>query len=330
MNLKPAMFTAVVAMVLGGCGGVQPEHQSSSEDDRLLSQSTEIINGTIDDGHPSVGLVFPSGCTGTLIGRRTVLTAAHCVDSQNQPGSFCSNGTCMDGTYAFHPNFNSNNFSNDVSVLRLASDFQAASGIRPSPIATSAPFAGLPINIVGFGCTQWGTSVGYGVKRQGWNEIDDVDSLNIKWDNASARICQGDSGGPAFWGNCLIGVHSHRLTSSGGSDDVATRVDVAYSWIRGSASDNSIRWCGQTICGDGYCDAGEDNLGCSIDCLPVCGNLVCETNEEVTCSSDCAVCGNGNCELPERGGSCDVDCGYCGDGICQYYNGEPWDCMDCM
>ena len=45
-----------------------------------------IVNGTTDSEHPAVGLLVlhltagTAQCTGTLVGKHTVLTAAHCVE----------------------------------------------------------------------------------------------------------------------------------------------------------------------------------------------------------------------------------------------------------
>ncbi|MCY1021298.1 S1 family peptidase [Pyxidicoccus sp. MSG2] len=314
----------MLAFALAGCDTAEQAPQVPGEDVALESSSSEIINGTVDNGHPSVGLVYPSGCTGTLIGRRTVITAAHCVDYQGQYGSFCSNSYCLSGTYTKHPNYDSGNYHNDIAVLKLSGDFQAMSGIVPTRIANTTPSNNSTVNIVGFGCTVWDTSTGYGIKRQGWNVIHDVDPLTIQWDNSSARLCQGDSGGPAFrGGDCQIGVHSHRQGWTGGHDDVATRVDATAGWVRSLAADTSILNCGQTVCGDGTCHPGENNLNCASDCQPVCGNWLCETNESSTCTIDCPVCGDGTCSDLEYG-MCEADCGYCGNGLCD--PGEEYSC----
>tara|TARA_Y100000310_G_scaffold118295_1_gene117153 strand:- start:1373 stop:2602 length:1230 start_codon:yes stop_codon:yes gene_type:complete len=140
--------------------------------------------------------------------------------------------------------------------------------------------------------------------------------------------------------------------------------------------DSCRKDCGSCprVCGDGTCDrletCGQDNccygekryvmrdpLNCGTcgnecnpketcqqgKCVQVCGNGVCESNEDCTlCYEDCpcgnyekcrfgsciTYCGNNICESDEDCSSCESDCGkcsFCGDGTCQI--GE--DCSSC-
>src|SRR6266446_4291386 len=49
-----------------------------------------LVNGTAESGDPWVGAVFTNtgSCTGTLVGRRTAITAAHCV-TDNGAATIC-------------------------------------------------------------------------------------------------------------------------------------------------------------------------------------------------------------------------------------------------
>jgi hypothetical protein len=89
------------------------------------------------------------------------------------------------------------------------------------------------------------------------------------------------------------------------------------------------------VCGNGTCEAGEDNATCPADCpataaVPACGDGVCDAGEDATtCPDDCrptppaAVCGNGQCESGEDSTTCPADCPappsspVCGDGTCE-------------
>ncbi|MBT4174107.1 hypothetical protein HOE07_00340, partial [archaeon] len=88
------------------------------------------------------------------------------------------------------------------------------------------------------------------------------------------------------------------------------------------------------ICGDGVCDSDED---CPEDCyVSVCGDGVCDSDED--CPTDCyvSVCGDGICDSNE---DCPTDCevtvpditGECGDGVCdkkENFNICPQDCKE--
>jgi hypothetical protein len=111
--------------------------------------------------------------------------------------------------------------------------------------------------------------------------------------------------------------------------------------------------CGGPVCGDGYCDAGEDDLNCPGDCgQPVCGDGACDVTEnEVDCPGDCGGggCGDGMCDFngsepvecpddccgdgycdPGEDAVCAQDCVVCGDGVCDFMGTEPTECpQDC-
>lgn len=95
------------------------------------------------------------------------------------------------------------------------------------------------------------------------------------------------------------------------------------------AAAGCARASGSTVCGNGAveggeeCDDGNDinGDGCSADCReePVCGNTICESNEdEQNCPDDCLNCPNpntcGGCgSLPNEPGD---SCGTCGIYVC--------------
>jgi hypothetical protein len=74
------------------------------------------------------------------------------------------------------------------------------------------------------------------------------------------------------------------------------------------------------VCGNGSCEAPEDNAACPADCPapppagPVCGNGMCEVPEtNGSCPADCPaapgpVCGNAACEAGETSDNCAADC----------------------
>jgi hypothetical protein len=195
-------------------------------DDLELGSSAEpIVNGVTTHAFPSVGNLLYSGggvpisddnqlpwCTGTLIGTRTFLTAAHCVDDRNitRYRVFFQNAGQFGVTrIAVHPDYAINSNA-DIAVLKLS---RAADGILPSAINTIANPStrgfGLAGTIVGFGDTLSGADEG-GIKRTGLVATADCSGVGSNTDlvcwrfetpgppGSDSNTCYGDSGGPIF------------------------------------------------------------------------------------------------------------------------------------
>ncbi len=143
-------------------------------------------------------------------------------------------------------------------------------------------------------------------------------------------------------------------------DMVMTEVWLKSGGLRGMDCRTDLCVCppserggGGAGCGDGCCRGyicEEDPWTCPNDCMPPCGNAICDPGETPeSCAEDCRTwaCGNGVCDRPfensdicptdcrrlaicgdcrctegESFRSCPNDCGYCGDGICSDCAGE--------
>ncbi|MBW2736223.1 MAG: trypsin-like serine protease [Deltaproteobacteria bacterium] len=218
-----------VASLLAACG---PSLEPAPE--AVGNTQQPIVNGTIDTGHPAVGLmVSPSSyCSGTLVGRRTVLTAAHCV---NGPAHFDLNGTLHEAaTIVTHPQYNSTTFEHDIALLLL----KTAPQVVPMRIRTSEVNLGSAMTLVGFGITAENATDGE-IKRLATNRVAWRSEnfygyfLSVgSWGNS----CSGDSGGPALVpsdkdsGELVFGVTSHVHNCA--IDGFSTRVDTHADWIR--------------------------------------------------------------------------------------------------
>lgn len=83
-------------------------------------------------------------------------------------------------------------------------------------------------------------------------------------------------------------------------------------------------------CGDGVCDAGEDEINCAVDCevTSYCGDGNCDADEdEFNCAADCYVveCGDGVCDDIEDPVDCPLDCAYL---VCDDYQIWLEGCFD--
>jgi hypothetical protein len=229
-----------------------------------------IVNGQTTSAYPAVGVLLlytdataatlDGACSGTLIGCRTFLTAAHCVCGNNarnaascgaagmvapdrmrvflqQAGMVRVAGVAVSPDYSF-------SVSGDVAVVTLA---EPVTGIAPTAVnMTHRPEAGTAGTIVGFGTTAnvQGSTNDSGIKRAG-PVTTGVCPSNIPSDayvcwefaGSGANSCEGDSGGPLLVdfgdGPVVAGVTSGGRNSACLSPDSSFDADVFVnrSWI---------------------------------------------------------------------------------------------------
>ena len=206
-------------------------------EDEVGQDGREIVNGTVTDEFPATGMLILGdspdegmiGCSVTLIGCDTVLTAAHCVCAGF--GADCPNGAPLEPLHVFfpsagffpvasvatHPSYNEY-IEHDAAVLRLATP---VTGVDPVPVASTPITPGTPAIIVGYGRTG-GEVYEYGIKRQGdvvttaCDEELGVNKLCWRFDGSAeasaSNVCHGDSGGSTYVvrdGRVeIVGVHS--------------------------------------------------------------------------------------------------------------------------
>ncbi len=227
MHQRALLPIVALAGALSGCGEGAPELEGSLEQ--------AIVNGQVTSSYPTAVPLYEGGqfaCTATLIGKRTLLTAAHCVTAGASYQAVVGGLTIPIASSVVHPSYDANQITNDVAVMRLGS--QAT--IAPMAIATTAPFVGQQLEIVGYGCIAENDQ-SYGTKRVAKNAIKTILTDQFMFTGSTGAIgghCYGDSGGPTYalvQGQMVqIGVHSWGPAPCGG-DNYDARVDVFASWI---------------------------------------------------------------------------------------------------
>jgi secreted trypsin-like serine protease len=297
-----------------------------------------IFYGTRDTtaAHQAVVLLYDSRagtmCTGTLIASTWVLTAAHCVvDSSslevyfgNDENSFTAQRTSSQ--LIPHPSYvgTSQNIANDIALVRLSQ--AAPSNIAPIPplptsLAIGNSDVGNPLEFVGFGLTENGTT---GVKLTVDQDLGaqcssssacnlaqapyQIPGGSIAYTQSGGGPCSGDSGGPAFivrsGAEYVAGVTSYgdqNCTQYG----VSTKVDYFYNWIvgytGGTASENCTN--GVDDDGDGAVDCADTNCASAANCQ----TSACTSPVSLACGASLSGTTVGKATLFTTYGACTSD-----------------------
>lgn len=306
---------AVLTCALGASLACGP---TADEQDRadLGRLAQEIVGGSLNSGDPNVFMLYMQGntgqggsCTATLIDRRTLLTAAHCVDPAISGATslqiYAHNKPTESQAYPSdyirvietrkHPGWNAQTLEDDIAMALL----ERAPNVAPKPwnkVSVDSK-SGAAVRAVGYGISN-PDGTGGGVKRTVDLTLTQVYPTLVRMGNGTSKgICQGDSGGPTFMTftdgvERVIGVHSFTASQTC-TDGADSRVDAYQGFVQQWLNDRESPTCGE----DGRCATGCPSLDldcvCSANgqCTTACPDLL----KDPDCPKDCVA--NGICSL---------------------------------
>lgn len=208
----------ICAVTLAGC-----IFHPSGVTDSSVDLEKRIVGGEAFEGLQAVGALTYNGnahCTGTLVGEKTVVTAAHClVGVTASKMRFVIGSDIVKPQYSlrvestkYHPKYDDRNIVNDIGFVTLTQEAPIEHMVLLDKMDES--FVGQNLFFVGYGVDNAYTNSGAGKKRAVWMTVSSVSNTTFRYDDAGRNTCYGDSGGPAFVrdsaGNYLVaGVTSY-------------------------------------------------------------------------------------------------------------------------
>ena len=182
-------------------------------------------------------------CSGVVIGKRTVLTAGHCINTVGPGVTYWVNfgPDCRAPSHRLkvksqraHPQYTAEGAPFDLGLLELVSDV-SVTPVALGTLAVDASLVGQQVRHTGYGADGESPLTGWGTQRTVTHPLTRLDDDFLYSGDTRANTCTGDSGGPLFIGEALLAVVSDGPDCHSEGHD--QRIDRGREWIDASLAE---------------------------------------------------------------------------------------------
>lgn len=241
MKIKTFTLTLISCLLLTACGG--------SDSEPSACNALKIANGETCESKsiPVVLLKLKSKngdsvCSGTIITRTSILTAAHCVKGMtaievvHRKGAVNISEGYYNGYYSYTSTYGLSPY--DVAILKVPEGFTESVGIASTPLGLASNiYHGEKLTTFGFGRDE-NNQISYNLPKAAnviFNEVSEDHIITYAYDGYTKG---GDSGGPLVHKGAIVGVTTGMITLFPEFNFFANvRNQANYSFIMSLASD---------------------------------------------------------------------------------------------